>query len=250
MIKLTRRDEPEVLIDNKAEWLAALRAAIEKYGSYAKIPEAEKAALTANYRHQDIKDALIESSFGKCAFCECIPAEGGNVEVEHFNPKSIYPDLTFEWLNFLPSCRKCNGSKLSHDTGSEPIINPYDYNPDTLFFYDGLQLKVLETPDRLVGLKTIEVCGLNTVRLWRPRADILVSLYCFAGSLEEALADFKDADTKRKRINRFRRISEAVDQIELLASEKEKYSFFCLSFLKECIPYAEAKKILREGVLD
>jgi hypothetical protein len=77
-----------------------------------------------------------------------------------------------------------------------------------------------------------------------------VSLYCFAGSLEDALADFKSADTKRKRVNRFRKISEAVDQIELLANEKEKYSFFCQSFLKQCIPYVEAKQMLEGGFED
>ncbi|KIR18985.1 hypothetical protein PFLU4_05640 [Pseudomonas fluorescens] len=248
MIKLTRKDEPEVLRINKVRWLAELRAAIDKYGSYKNIPISEKNSLTASYRHQDIKAALIESSYGKCAFCECVPAEGGNVEVEHFKPKSIYPDLTFEWTNFLPSCRKCNGTKLFHDTGLEPIINPYDDDPSLVFYFDELQLKVLESTDASIGLKTIEVCGLNTVRLWRPRADILVSLYCFASSLEEALTNFKEAETEGKRVSRFRKISEAVDQIELLTKEKEKYSFFCLSFLKKCNAYIEAKSILDEGL--
>lgn len=247
MIKLTRGSEPEVLTLNKVQWLTRLKAAIKKYGDYKDIPDDEKASLTCHYRHQGIRDALIESSNGKCAFCECIPAEGGNVEVEHFKPKAIYPDFTFEWENLLPACRKCNGTKLAHDTHLYPIVNPYDYDPKRLFFYDGLQLKVHACVDSPMGHRTIQVCGLNTVRLWRPRADILVSLLCFAGSLEDALADFKEAATRQKKLNRFRRISEAVDQIELLAHKKERYSFFCESFLNNCEAYIEAKSIIDQG---
>ncbi|HAS1421108.1 TPA: HNH endonuclease, partial [Enterobacter asburiae] len=44
-----------------------------KYGSYKEIPSSEKEAALKFYRHDDIRNALKESSFRKCAFCEGKP---------------------------------------------------------------------------------------------------------------------------------------------------------------------------------
>jgi uncharacterized protein (TIGR02646 family) len=35
-------------------------------------------------------------------------------EVEHFRPKTFYPDLVFSWINYLYSCGPCNRIKRSH----------------------------------------------------------------------------------------------------------------------------------------
>ena len=244
MIKLFRGNEPQALSNNKVVWQQALEAAITKHGSYKDIPEDEKKRLVSHYRHDEIKSTLIISSHGKCAFCECIPSEGGNVEVEHFKPKSIYPKHTFDWTNLLPACRKCNGNKLDHDTIVEPIINPYEYDPERLFYYDDIKMRVNECSDKQLGLTTIEVCGLNSVRLFKPRADILVSLRVFAEELEHAICDYKNAETERIKSNRVRNLREAIERIEMLASPKEKYSNFCGYFLRNCMPYIEAKSII------
>ena len=235
------------MIDNKATWLADLKAAIASYGSYKNIPEKEKQKLISHYRNDFVRSALIKSSFGKCAFCECIPSEGGNVEIEHFKPKSIYPDLTFEWINFLPACRKCNGSKDSHDTGVEPIINPYDTDPKDVFYFEDIEIKSVESPLKESANKTIEVCGLNTVRLWKPRAEILVSLRVFSRAIEEALEELKNADTERKKVNKVRKLREAIDTIETLTLSGEKYSSFCCHFLENSEIYHTAKKFLENA---
>lgn len=235
------------MIDNKTTWLGDLKAAIASYGSYKKIPEKEKQKLISHYRNDFVRSALIKSSFGKCAFCECIPSEGGNVEIEHFKPKSIYPDLTFEWINFLPSCRKCNGSKDSHDTGAEPIINPYDTDPKDVFYFKDIEIKAIESPLKESADKTIEVCGLNTVRLWKPRAEILVSLRIFSRAIEEALEELENADTERKKINRVKKLREAVETIETLTLSGEKYSSFCHHFLESSEVYHNAKQLLENA---
>lgn len=72
-----------------------------------------------------IKNALLEMSDNKCCYCECKIGKGEReMHVEHFKPKSIYPDLVVEWNNLLPSCPHCNKQKSSHDTGndSEQVI--------------------------------------------------------------------------------------------------------------------------------
>ncbi|MBC3948221.1 HNH endonuclease [Pseudomonas folii] len=244
MIKLNRGTEPEYLKNNKVELTRKLKEAISVHGSYKNIPEKEKELLIAPYRHKDVKSELTRSSNGKCTFCECIPSEGGNVEVEHFKPKSIYPDQTFEWLNLLPACRRCNGNKDDHDTGKEPIVNPYDLDPAQYFYYEGLNIKSWAGPTYDVAELTIEVCGLNTLRLWEPRSKIHVSLHDFELSLKRAIANYHSVNTLRKKANRLRSIREAIDRIEMLARESEKYSGFASWFLGHSKIYREAKTMI------
>ena len=244
MIKLVRESKPGVLVRNEDSWTQSLMHAVSMYGSYSEIPKKEKDKLIEPCRHEEVKDALIKSSFEKCAFCEGKPAENGNIEVEHYKPKSLYPDSTFEWSNYLPACRKCNGTKLDHDTISEPIVNPYDINPDEVFYYSDIQIKAVENQNQEIGTKTIQVCGLNSVRLMKPRAEILISLHSFCEDISGAIQDYTGADTERKKNNRLRKIGEAIEKIERLVLSSEKYSGFCRSYLKGCAPYEEAKNIL------
>ncbi len=55
------------------------------------------------------------------------------MEVEHFRDKDSYPNHVVDWLNLLPSCKRCNGAKGTHDTVAEPIINPYEIDPTIHF---------------------------------------------------------------------------------------------------------------------
>lgn len=247
MIKLNRQPKPQVLIDNQEDWTVQLNAAIAKNGGYSKIPKQEKEKLIAPYRHRDIKAPLFSSSLEKCAFCETKPSESGNIEVEHFAPKSKYPNLTFEWDNFLPACRKCNGSKDDHDSLIEPIVNPYDSDPDDFFSYKDIRIAANDNAGKNVAEMTISVCGLNSVRLMKPRADILVGLHGFSAAIEEANQDFQNANSERKRQNRKRKIREAIELVERLTEPSEKFSGFCKQYLEGCDPYKMAKAIVSGG---
>lgn len=245
MIKLKREAEPQVMASNKEKWQLDLQASITQYGSYKDIPDQEKKKLTSFYRNAAVRDGLIKSSQGKCAFCECIPSEGGNIEIEHFKPKSEYPEFTFEWDNFLPSCRKCNGSKGTHDTVIEPIINPYEIDPQQVFHFVDIQIKASNTDLKQVAEKTIEVCGLNTIRLWKPRSEILLALRIFTAAIEEAIKELIDADTDRKKEIRINKLNEAIDTVEMLTASSEKYSSFCSDFLERSEVYLKAKGLVK-----
>ena len=104
MIKLQRKPKPQILVENEKTWTINLLGSISKYGSYKKIPKKEKEKLLVHYRHEQIKSVLFDSSLEKCAFCETKPSESGNIEVEHFVPKSMYPVSTFDWLLKLKGC--------------------------------------------------------------------------------------------------------------------------------------------------
>jgi uncharacterized protein (TIGR02646 family) len=42
-----------------------------------------------------------------CCYCE----DSVGVQVEHIWPKSLYPEKTFDWLNLLLACGRCNNTK-------------------------------------------------------------------------------------------------------------------------------------------
>ncbi len=245
LIKLSKPPEPQYLKANKDSFTDDLLVSVKKYGSYSDIPEKEIAKLIAPYKHNEIKTPLFESSLNKCAFCECLPTEGGNIEVEHLKPKSIYPDKTFDWDNLLPSCRKCNNNKLDHDTGLEPLINPYINNPEAIYRYDDIEMIPIDGPYVNEADKTIEICGLNTMRTYRPRADILISLRGYTNALRTSIEDYNNADTQRKKNNRIRKMNNSIDTIESLTKPEKKYSGFCKYYLKNCRTYIEAKQIIK-----
>lgn len=58
-----------------------------------------------------VKYALTRMCSGarRCGYCEDSAAD----EIEHIKPKSLYPELTFVWLNYLYACGPCNTSKSS-----------------------------------------------------------------------------------------------------------------------------------------
>ncbi|WP_411347072.1 hypothetical protein [Paenibacillus sp. WLX2291] len=89
-----------------------------------------KSTKKAVWKKQFIEDALLESSHSKCSYCECkLNTESKYMEVEHFRDKFHHPNLVVVWDNLLPSCKRCNGLKSSHNVRKYPIINPTKMDP-------------------------------------------------------------------------------------------------------------------------
>lgn len=234
---------PSILVQNKYKWTEELKKNIDKYGDYEKIPLSIKNAMWVHYRHHDIKEKLFASSHQKCAFCEAKPAESGNIEVEHFKPKSLYPELAFEWDNFLPVCRKCNDSKSNHDTGKEPIVDPSADDPETIFTYNFINI-VPKDDKNEIATKTIEICDLNSERLYEARAKLLKALCSHEKQVKAWVKEILSADTDRKRINRINRLRDSMEILEGLINSEQPYAGFCRYFLNNSNVYQEAKKII------
>jgi uncharacterized protein (TIGR02646 family) len=82
-----------------------------------------------------LQDAIFDMAFGKCCYSEIrLGEESKYMEIEHFHHKDKYQSEVMQWGNLLPSCKKCNGTKGSHDTVAEPIVNPFIDNPKDYFF--------------------------------------------------------------------------------------------------------------------
>ncbi len=132
MIKLTKLKEPTRLSANAAAWTKIL---LEKIAAGDKPTDAEK----SHYRHPEIKEVLVNETYGKCAYCESKLQHIHHGDVEHMYPKSLDPTKTFEWANLTLACEVCNQNKSNKDPLMNHIIDPYAIDPeDHLMFLGGL----------------------------------------------------------------------------------------------------------------
>lgn len=247
MIKIQKQAAPQVLIDNKTTWTQNLLDAISTHGEYSRIPKSEKDSLLTHYRHKDIQEALFVSSHKKCAFCECKPGESGNIEVEHFEPKSLYPDLAFEWDNLLPSCRKCNEAKSDTDTRATPIINPSIDNPEEFLTYSFLRIIPLaECGQEEKAQHTIDICNLNCERLYKARAELMKSITEYVDELKDKIEWISEADTNQKRKVRITKLKNSIEVIESLIAAESAFSGYAKWFVEKHPEYREAKRIVSE----
>lgn len=245
MIKINKKSPPDILTNNQTEWTNSLLDAIKTYGSYSAIPDKVKDSLLVHYRHKDIQNALSESSHGKCAFCECKPGESGNIEVEHFQPKSLYPSLAFSWDNLLPACRKCNEAKLNQDTLAFPIINPAVEDPETLLTYKFIEIcPIVGSADETKAQNTIDVCNLNCTRLFSARSNLMISLTEYINELREKIDLIDEADTPPKKSVRITKLSNSLEKIDKLLNADSIYSGFCRWFIGQYPEYQKAKQIV------
>jgi uncharacterized protein (TIGR02646 family) len=120
MIKLTRPAKP-----------TELDAETQK-----KLTDQFKADKKKTVWKQDwITGPLLKMSYNKCAFSEMMLMEEGKyMQVEHFHPKSKYPDEVVEWNNLLPICNFCNTAKGEYDTVRNPLVDPTVDNPKNFFY--------------------------------------------------------------------------------------------------------------------
>jgi uncharacterized protein (TIGR02646 family) len=244
MIKLQRPPEPQKLIDNKFIWQSRLDEAIACYGSYEKIPQEERYKLIVHYRDKEIKNPLFESSHGKCAYCECSVIESSYLEVEHYKPKSLYPEKVFDWENFLPACSHCNKIKGTHDTGIKSIINPYIIDPDDAFLFKRIQVKPKEGEYFEAAERTIDVCRLNDPRLINARAKILPKLEIASMALEVAIKNYNETSIAEKKQSLKRNIQEALSTADLTQEDSAVYAGFCRHFFKNDDIYNKAKELV------
>ena len=165
------------------------------------------ADLTAEYlatgasvwNFDELKRALLRTSFGKCAYCECrLSEESKYVEVEHFFCKSLHAQRVVEWENLLPSCKRCNGAKSGHDVASEPIVNPYVDDPKDHLTFRLYQLR----PASEKGRATLEALDLNdSERVVKVRFELGEAIHASLSQAVEKFERYSENQNTRRRNN-------------------------------------------------
>jgi len=170
MIKLAKLPEPQVLLDNGAEWTRVL---VSKIAAGERPTESEK----TRYRHSQIKEALISETHGKCAYCESKILHVHHGDVEHIFPKSLDPAKFVEWVNLTLACEICNQNKSNKDPYLLHIIDPYVIDPfDHLIFAGSLVF----SKGTAHGTSSRAILDLNRGGLVERRQEKLESLIAIA----------------------------------------------------------------------
>ncbi|MEE1739662.1 HNH endonuclease [Streptomyces sp. BE147] len=163
MIRLERADLPP-------DTAAHMKTYTQEIERTAEPKRKEKAA--ALWAHSTVRRRVREGLLAtladmapghqRCMYC----GDGQGTDIDHFEPKSLAPLRTFEWLNHLLACSYCNSNQKrnkfprSREDGSPLLLDPTLQDPLThlrlvlpLCTYKGL------TPQ---GDACIDVFGLNS----------------------------------------------------------------------------------------
>lgn len=165
---------------------------LERAPKPAELTEEKVAELTEKFKNEGssvwnvhyIKNPLLKSSYGKCAYCESsLGGESNYMEVEHFRDKKDFPNSVVVWSNLLPSCKRCNGQKSSHNIEADGmILNPYDVEPKNHIYLKNFRIMHRDE----IGKRTVDVVYLNdSVRMVQIRFRI-------GEEIAEALVNIRD----------------------------------------------------------
>ncbi len=187
-----------------------------------------------------IEKALLKMSFEKCCFCETkVNEESKYMEIEHFYPKSLYPNEVIAWENLLPICGRCNKQKSDHDTKQQPIIYPAKDNPKIHLELRNYRLYGLTQ----LGKETIEVVHLND------RQKLVNKRFEFGNKIcekLEILLELSHNYTNNTSIRTKNKIVGELKNIMLEGTKQYEYSATVATILLTNPNYAEIKKLFEK----
>ncbi len=155
---------------------------------------------------RDFRGELSNRFFGKCGYCEmlCGGVQDTNKAptVDHFRPISRFPELAYEWANWLLACVRCNQRKanLWPESGYiDPCAIPVEERPESYLDVDDRTGEViaksgLTQAARAKAQNTIEDIGLNALdvlyfRIQRVR-DLTAAIDALPATERQAFLDF------------------------------------------------------------
>ena len=157
---------------------------------------------------REFRTALGSRSVNICWYCErrCEPASevsGQAATVDHFRPISRYPELAYEWANWIFSCSRCNGENKQDKWPNSGYVDPSApepaERPDRYFDYDTDTGEIIAHPDltgnaRQRAWTTITDLGLNRLDVLYYRLNwtrqLLADLRSLSADDRQAFAEF------------------------------------------------------------
>ena len=118
-----------------------------------------------NYWKTILRD-LHAAYGGICAYtCHWMAYDVGSDTVEHFRPKSAYPNLAYEWTNYRLVCSRMNARKGRF----EDVIDPFDVTPG-MFTLHFPSLNVVTGSNLTNTQRTLVETTIRRLRLNDPRS--------------------------------------------------------------------------------
>lgn len=163
MISLIKGEEPEVLAQNGAVWLAEWLA------------DRDNQTKRYRYRHPEIRQALLAETSNKCAYCESQIGIAHPGETEHKVPSSKDEMRHFDWMNLTRACTECNRRKNAFYDEHDGFVDPYEDDVESLFEHHGPV--VLWSTGSVKGEVAVRLLELNArVPLLLAKKDELMNL--------------------------------------------------------------------------
>ncbi|MBF0311151.1 MAG: TIGR02646 family protein [Magnetococcales bacterium] len=172
MMKFNRPNQPRCLAIKSTDWTTRWLA------------DKKKSQVFRWYNAKcktSVSQALSQAHARHCAFCDLRLALSSTETIEHFKPKSTFPELAFVWDNLYPACTLCQRYKL--EKFDDRLLRPDDtaYSFDTYFMIDYSCGKLkpnsrLSPVEKERAEKTIELYGLNEAGRPQARFDMLEDL--------------------------------------------------------------------------
>ena len=153
---------------------------------------------------REFRDGLGQRSNGMCWYCEreCAPASpaiGTAATLDHFKPRSKFPELTYEWANWVFSCRACNvefkEDRWPQSGYVDPAAADIQDRPESYFDYDSRTNDVIPRQGLSDGQHkraqdTIDDLNLNRLEVKVIRANLIRDLFDYFEDDLDALAGF------------------------------------------------------------
>ncbi len=164
MRKFTRAAEPAVLQANCTKWNAQW---VERCQA-APSPAFAWYVADGKSAREHILPALRAQTQRHCSFCDAFPVEGVSIEtIEHFKPKSRFPEHAYTWTNLYYCCDACQNAK--REQWDELLIqaDADGYSFARYFEFDFTTGEIRPNPlaakeDREQAIITIRVYGLDS----------------------------------------------------------------------------------------
>ena len=110
MIALSNKELPPRVAAN----LRRFQTAVSASPDYASRVEAAKRLWTAKTNSARVSFRTVHTTLVEihrndthCCYCGFSAADA----IDHFRPRSLYPELTFVWENYIHTCSRCNNVK-------------------------------------------------------------------------------------------------------------------------------------------
>lgn len=251
---IRRSPEPDHLGENKERWV---RAWIDFYhetrNSSGELVRSSKP--TDNHWTDDrIRSILISDFKNNCGYCGCARptprnesdrARAPRGHVDHFRAKAIYPELTYEWSNYIWSCESCNTEKGEFDDPEDPILNPCeesDCNQLSFMIDTGEYcLTEQESPCYKRFQHTDRSTMINAKEIAIKRRNRVKNL--------ESLFESIDKFFRHNRNELFQEIiHNSIERIIAELEDKEFYFLMLRRFNELCSLYPEAASLVRKNI--
>lgn len=137
-----------------------------------KLINKQKDSQPSSGKYSDWKEQIAKECFYQCVYCSIHEAQFGGIDhyhIDHFKPKSKFPEDEDNILNLFYACPICNRFK-SDDWPGEPELNALSYINPSVFDYTDL----FEINENFIIIGKYIAANYIILRLYLNRAQLIM----------------------------------------------------------------------------